>query len=112
MKNKDNYLDKIPQRAEHINWRDEENDLVTLIIENKGIFNKLAQVLLKKPKTSYIHLDETGSFLWKETTGDKTLGALAMELEEKFGEKAHPLYERIIKFYKILESYGFISYKK
>ena len=112
MKNKENYLDKIPQRAGHINWRDEENDLVTLIIENKGMFNKLAQILLKKPKTSYIHLDETGSFLWKETNGEKNLGELARELEEKFGEKAHPLYERIIKFYKILESYGFVSYKK
>jgi len=31
-------------------------------------------------------------------------------LEEEFGEKAYPLYERIAKYFQILESYGFITW--
>ena len=34
----------------------------------------------------------------------------AVELEEKFGEKANPLYERLAKYFQILESYHFIDW--
>ena len=33
-------------------------------------------------------------------------------VEEHFGEKAEPLYPRLAKFFQILESYGFVSFKK
>ncbi len=109
---KENYLEKIPQRNESIGWKIDDEGLVTLEVENKGVFNFLAQKLLKKPKISYIHLDEVGSFLWSKTTGESDLIALGQELKNQFGDKAEPLYERIAKYYKILESYGFIRYKK
>ena len=31
----------------------------------------MAQKLLKKPKISYIHLDERGSFIWLKIDGEK-----------------------------------------
>ena len=34
------------------------------------------------------------------------------KVEEHFGEKAHPLYERLLKFFEIVESYDFILWKK
>ena len=108
MKNKDNFLEKKPQRNPDINWSEKDGQ-VTLEIENKGVFNRLAQKLLKKPKISYIHLDETGSFIWPLIDGETDIIALGEKLKEHFGDKAEPLYERLSKYIKILESYGFVK---
>lgn len=107
----ENYLERIPVRAE-IGWKTDEVGIVTLEIENKGVFNKIAQKLLKKPRITYIHLDELGSFVWPKIDGEKSILVLGDAVEEKFGEKAHPLYERLAKYFQILESYGFISFEK
>ena len=107
-----NYLEKIPSRKDSIGWSADENGIVTLEIQNKGFFNRLFQVLLKKPKISYIHLDEMGSFVWPVIDGDKTITEIAQLVDAHFGEKAHPLYERLAKYFQILESYGFITYNK
>lgn len=102
-----NYLDRIPYRPLEINWERDENGIVTLEIENRGFMNRVAQKLFKRPRTSFIHLDETGSFLWEIIDGQKSIFDLGVLVEEKFGEKAHPLYERLAKYFMILDSYGF-----
>lgn len=107
----ENYLEHIPVRSP-IGWSADESGIVTLEIENKGIFNRLFQKLLKKPKITYIHLDELGSFVWPEIDGEKNIVVLGEMVEERFGEAAHPLYERLAKFFQILESYGFVSFKQ
>lgn len=104
-----NFLDKIPLRKEGISWNTDENGVITLEIQNKGFFNTLAQKLFKKPKISYIHLDEMGSFVWPLIDGEKDITEIGKEVDEHFGEKAHPLYERLAKYFSILESYGFIT---
>ena len=106
-----NYLDKIPVRPAHIGFSADDKGIVTLEIENKGAMNRIAQKLFRKPKTSYIHLDENGSFVWQQIDGEKSISAIAPAVEERFGEAAHPLYERLAKFFQILESYGFIEWK-
>ena len=112
-KNKDeNYVEKIPVRNEEIKWSVEDDGLVTLHMENKGIANKIAQKLIKKPKVSHIHLDEMGSFIWLQIDGEKTVFDIGKPVEEHFGEKAHPLYERLAQYFRILESYGFIVWKR
>lgn len=111
-KKRENYLEKIPSRSESLTWKTDSENLITLEIENKGVFNRLFQLILKKPKVSYIHLDEFGSFVWSAIDGEKSLMALGQEIEAHFGEEAHPLYERLCKFFGILESHGFITYKK
>lgn len=106
-----NYLDKIPVYRDGLSWSIDENGEVTLEIENKGIFNKLAQVLLKKPKVSFIHLEEMGNFIWPLIDGEKNIHQLGMLVKEHFGEAAEPLYERLVKYFQILENYKFISWK-
>lgn len=104
---KPNYLDKIPVRDPAINWTRDEKGIITLEIENKGLANRIAQKLLRKPKTTYIHLDENGSFVWPLIDGKKTVMDIAQLVDEHFGEAAKPLYERLVKFFQILESYHF-----
>lgn len=115
MKKKDeslykNYLDRIPCRADKINWKTDENGIVILEIENVGIMNRIAQKFFKKPKISYIHLDETGSFIWPLINGDKTVFELGGCVKAEFGDAANPLYERLAKFFQILDSYGFVKW--
>lgn len=111
-KSQQNYLERIPVRSEWLGWSADDKGIVTLEIENKGVFNRIAQKLLKKPKISYVHLDETGSFVWPIIDGEKDIVAIGKLVDEHFGEAAHPLYERLAKFFQILDSYHFITWKK
>ncbi len=113
MKNKqDNFLDKIPARNEKIGWSADDKGIVTLEIQNKGVFNRIFQLILKKPKITYIHLDEMGSFVWPLIDGEKDVIAIGKDVKEHFGEKANPLYERLSQFFATLESYKFVYFKK
>lgn len=115
MKNKkqsdENYLERCPIHPDGMNWTADENGIVTIDVENKGAMNHIMQKLIKKPKVSHIHLDEIGSFLWQLIDGEKKLSDMGVPLEEKFGEKAEPTYERLAQFFRLLEQYGFVSWK-
>ena len=106
-----NFLDKIPTRNPDIGYTVDEKGVITLEIENKGLFNRIAQKVFKKPKISYIHLDEMGSFVWPIINGEKSISEIGEAVDKHFGEKAHPLYERLAKYFQILESYGFVNFK-
>ncbi len=110
MKNS-NYLENIPIKNDSIHWTKDSDGLVTLEIENTGILNRVVQKLFKKPKVSYIHLDKTGSFVWQVLDGGSDIIKIGEAVREHFGEEAEPLYERLAKYFQILNSYGFISWK-
>lgn len=114
MKQKDkiseNYLEKIPKRNSCIKWT-QEDEKVTLLIENTGFFNRIAQKFFGRPKISYVHLDDMGSFVWPIIDGEKDILSIGESVEEKFGDKCEPLYERLAKFFQILASYNFIIFK-
>ena len=59
------YASLCPSRTEGLAWSADENGIVTLDVENKGVFDRIFQLILKKPKVSHIHLDELGSFVWQ-----------------------------------------------
>lgn len=106
---KENYLKKIPFRKEKLNWSQDEKGFVTLEMENTGVANQIAQLVFKKPKISYIHLDEFGSFIWQAIDGERNIIAIGELVFEQFGERAEPLYERLSQYIKTLESNGFVT---
>ena len=106
-----NYLEKIPIKNPLIKWNTDESGKVTLEIENTGWANRVAQKLFGRPKISYVHLDENGSFVWPLIDGETDIIKIGEAVKEHFGEKAVPLYERLAQFFRILESYRFISFK-
>ena len=111
MKNKtDNYLERIPKIRRSIDWKINEENLVDLILENKGFMNRVFQKFFKKPKFTYIHLDNLGSFVWKLIDGEKSIVDIGRLLEEGLGDTAEPVYERLAQFFKILESNRFIEW--
>ena len=110
-KQKKNYLELIPERAEELSWVEGEDGNLTLLVENKGVFNRIAQKLFKKPPYTHVHMDQYGSFLWPLIDGEKTVMELAKLQKEAFGESVEPLYPRIVKYFQIVESYHFIHFK-
>lgn len=110
MKNKENYLDKIPHKKEGLAWSTDENNIVTLEMENKGVVKRITQILIKKPKISYIHLDEIGSTVWQLIDGKKSITQIGEVAKEQLGDKLEPLYERLSQYMKILENNGFIYF--
>ncbi len=111
MANRENYLERVPQRPETIGWTRDDKNIVTLEIENKGIFCKITQKLFKKPKISYIHLDRHGSIVWQLIDGESDIIKIGEKVKELLGDEAEPLYERLAKYFNILESYKFIEWK-
>lgn len=105
-----NYLERVPARPASIRWTADEQGIVTLEIENKGWANRIAQKLFGRPPVSFIHLDELGSFVWPLLDGEKTILRLGELVEERFGEAAHPLYERLARYFQILDSYHFVQW--
>ncbi|MBQ7399007.1 MAG: PqqD family protein [Clostridia bacterium] len=111
-KQAENYLEKIPVLNEKFRWTENDDGLVTIEIDNKGFFNRLLQRIAKKPKVSYIHLDENGSFVWKCVDGEKDIIRIGELVSDHFGDAANPVYERLTQFFAMLDASGFISFKK
>lgn len=116
MKNKKNssknYLDYIPAHGESLTFTMDDTGLVTLFIENKGLFHFLAQKFLNKPPVSQIHLDQMGSFIWTQINGMDSIYEIAQKVQEHFGKEAEPLYNRLVHYMRTLEDYRFISIKQ
>ena len=105
-----NYLERVPVRSESIKWKTDNDGMVTLEIENTGWVNRIAQACFGRPRVSYIHLDKLGSFVWPLLDGEKNITELGKLVEAQFGEEAHPLYERLARYFQILDSYHFVSF--
>lgn len=111
MKKQDNFLEYIPKIKEGISWKSEQ-DHVIIDMENKGLANRIAQICFGRPKVSHITLEELGSFIWQQIDGEKSILQIGELVQETFGEKAEPLYERLAQYMKILYGKGFITFCK
>lgn len=105
-----NYLDLIPQQSLEIRWHRDIKDRVIIEVENKGLFNTIAQKIFGKPRFTKVHLDANGTFIWPLIDGERTVADIAELVHEEFGEKAEPLYPRIVKYFQIMESYHFVEF--
>lgn len=110
MSKQDNFLDYVPKHNVLFEYRENKAGNIEVKIHNKGFFNKIAQIFAKRPKYSYIELDEFGSFIWRQMDGQRTIFDIGNLVKEHFGEKAEPLYDRLCTFIKILHKNHFIVY--
>ncbi len=104
-----NYLDMIPVYAKDCTFVISEKGEVTILVENKGFFNRIAQKCFGKPKISQIHLDRMGNFIWPLLDGTRSVYEIAESVKEEFGEKAQPLYPRLVQYLRNLQAYGFVT---
>ena len=108
-KTSENYLERIPKRPEKYGYSVGEDKIVTLEIENKGVLNKIFQKLFHKPKVSYVHMEKSGSYLWKQMDGVMTIAELSKKADEELGHEENRVYGAA-EYMRILESYHFIAF--
>ena len=105
-----NYLDLIPEKAPSIKWHRDLKEKIILEIENTGMFNTIAQKVFNKPRYTKVHLDRFGTFIWPLIDGKRSVMDIAACVKEEYGEKAEPLYHRIVKYFQMVESYHFVRF--
>ena len=103
-----NYLDFIFFKNECLSWSYNDNKVVVVDMENKGLYNKLAQILFKKPKVSHISLDKYGTVMWESIDGKNSISDIIHIMEESFPDERKRMLDRVVRFAAVLERNGFI----
>ncbi len=57
-----------------------------------------------------VRLDDRGAFVWELLDGDHTVGEIARQAREKFGEHVEPAEERVGKLVAVLRREGLVAY--
>lgn len=100
-KNRQNYPDFVPVKNPDIEYHTDDSGIVTLLIEWKGFYHRIAQKFFHRPRISEIRLDDYGSFVWLSIDGVKDVHQLSLELDARFPGMEKSL-SRLIKFLEIL----------
>jgi len=105
-----NLLDLVP-----VHLVRSETDAEGFIVLLKPKFNNrwLRKYLLPRIRRPFfrITLDELGSFIWCRCDGKCTVRELAELHNQRFGEKAEPLLDRLSLFLQTLERNRFIRFE-
>ena len=109
-KNKRNYLDFVPIKNPDIEYQTGDNGKVTVFIEWKGFYHRIAQKFFHRPRVSDIQLDDYGSFVWLAIDDNKDVHQLSKELDARFPNMEKSL-SRLIKFLEILRDNHLIRWK-
>ena len=110
-KKADNFLDYIPKHNSLYEDRTNEKGMIEVGMLNRGLFNRIAQILFKRPKISWIELEGMGSFIWNQIDGKRNVYEIGKLVKEKYGQEAEPLYERLSTYIKTLHNSCFIVYE-
>ena len=75
------------------------DNIVTILEKQEHKVQKFFRKLrFKIPEYKKISLDEYGSWIFLQIDGKKNVKDLGESLEAKYGDKVHPLYERLLPF--------------
>jgi len=106
-----NYLELTPFRV----YKEEidEKGMVTVLVP-KFTNRLIAKILMPRLKSTHfkIKLDEIGSETWKQIDGLKTVQQIADSLAGIFGDKIHPVYDRLTRFFTRMYLEGYISFNE
>ena len=99
MKNNEEVLNLVFKKSENIEYEVSSDGIVTILEkQNHKVQNFFRKLKFKIPMYKKMELDEYGSFIFLQIDGKKNVEELGIKLEEKYGEKSHPLYERLLLF--------------
>lgn len=109
-KEQKNYLDYIPVRNPEIEYETGTDGIITVFIEWKGFYHRIAQKFFRRPRVSDIKMDDYGSFVWLAIDGAKDVHQLSKELDARFPGMEKSL-SRLIKFLEIMHDNHLIYWK-
>lgn len=102
-------LQKCPKKNVAYEY-DPKTKTYIILMEHKGLNHKIAQKFFKKPKITRVKIQGMGNLIWQSIDGKNTIEDLGKILKEKYGEKAEPLYPRLLKYLSSLEKNKFIKF--
>ncbi len=100
----DEVLNLIFKISDKLEYEVDKNGIVTMLMKQdhriQRVFRKLG---FKIPEYKKITMDEYGSCVFLQIDGSKTIREIGKSLEETYGDKVEPLYERLLLFVSHLE---------
>jgi hypothetical protein len=105
-----NLLDVTPRRE--VLWEEDESGLVTLVPERPKVrgprsLGRWLRYMMAPPR---IRLDDVGSYAWLRLDGATTVGGVAGEVREQFGDRIEPVEQRLGQLIRLLRHERFVSY--
>ena len=99
--------------ARVMEWeRDPEGKVILLVPKFRDpILGRLIQPRLRRRPHFHVNLDEVGTFVWEQCTGEKTVSEIVESMQSHFGERVEPAVQRLSLFLSQLASGRFIRYK-
>ncbi len=99
LKNNEDVLNLIYRISADLEYEVDNDNIVTILVKQdhkvQRFFRKLK---FRIPEYKKITLDEYGSWILLHVDGKKNVREIGESLEVKFGDKVHPLYERLLMF--------------
>jgi mannose-6-phosphate isomerase class I len=97
-------LNIIYKISEKIEYEVDKDNIVTVLEKQEHkVQNFFRKLKFKIPEYKKTSLDEYGSCIFLLIDGKKTVKDIGESLDVKFGEKVHPLYERLLLFLNHIE---------
>lgn len=103
-KNNEAVLNIVFKYADHIEYEISDQNIVTIYEKQDHKIQKIFRKLkFKIPEYKKIDLDEYGSYVFLQIDGKRTVKEIGENIEDKFGDKMAPIYERLLLFLNHLE---------
>jgi len=98
-RNNEEILSIIFKRTDSLEYEvSPDNNVIMLEKQDFKIQRFFRKIKFRIPKYKKTYLDEYGSYVFLLIDGMRTVKDIGESLEAKFGDKAHPLYERLLLF--------------
>lgn len=85
--------------CDSVKYKIDENNIVTVFEEQNHVIQRIFRKFkFKIPMYKKIVFDEYSSEVFLQIDGIKTVEEIGIALEERFGNRVYPLYERLLIF--------------
>lgn len=99
LKSNEEVLNIIYKISSKLVYEVDKDNIVTILEKQDHKVQKFFRKLkFRIPECKKISLDEYGSWIFLQIDGKKNVKDIGTNLEVKYGDKVHPLYERLLLF--------------
>ena len=99
LSNNEEVLNIIFKISNTLEYEVDKDNIVTILEKQDHKVQKFFRKLkFRIPEYKKITLDEYGSYVFLQIDGRKTVKDIGENLEAKYGDESHPLYERLLLF--------------
>lgn len=99
MNTNEDVLNIIYKKNEDISFELDDKNIVIILNKQEHKIQKIFRKIgFKIPEYQKIEMDKVSSYIFLLIDGKKTVKEIGEIVDEHFGEKIHPLYERLLLF--------------